>query len=42
MVAELELILHANGVPVELGTGVAAVQRVYAERAIAKKETVNA
>ena len=42
MVAELELILHANGVPVELGKGVAAVQRVYAERAIAKKETVNA
>ena len=42
MVAELELILYANGVPVELGKGVAAVQRVYAERAIAKKETVNA
>jgi aspartate aminotransferase-like enzyme len=42
MVAELELILHANGVPVELGKGVAAVQRVYAERAIAKKETIHA
>jgi aspartate aminotransferase-like enzyme len=42
MVAELELILHANGVPVELGKGVAAVQRIYAERAIAKKETVSA
>ena len=42
MVAELELILHANGVPVELGKGVAAAQRVYATRAIAKKETVNA
>jgi aspartate aminotransferase-like enzyme len=42
MVAELELILHANGVPIELGKGVAAVQRVYAERAIAKKEPVNA
>lgn len=42
MVAELELILHSNGVPVELGKGVAAVQRVYSERAIAKKETVNA
>ena len=40
MVAELELILHANGAPVELGKGVAAVQRVYAERAIAAKETV--
>jgi aspartate aminotransferase-like enzyme len=42
MVAELELILYANGVPVEFGKGVAAVQRVYAERAIAQKETVNA
>src|SRR3954469_22473294 len=42
MVAELELILHANGIPIELGKGVAAVQRVYAERAIAKKEPVNA
>jgi aspartate aminotransferase-like enzyme len=41
MVAELELILHANGVPVELGKGVAAVQKVYAERAIATKETVS-
>ena len=40
MVAELELILHANGVPVQLGSGVAAVQRVYAERAIVKQETV--
>lgn len=42
MVAELELILHANGVPVKLGAGVAAVQKAYAEIAIAKKETVNA
>jgi aspartate aminotransferase-like enzyme len=42
MMAELEIILHANGAPVEFGKGVAAVQRVYAERAIAKKETVNA
>jgi aspartate aminotransferase-like enzyme len=41
MVAELELILQANGVPVKLGAGVAAVQQVYAEIAIAKKETVN-
>ena len=31
MVAELELILQANGVPVKLGSGVAAVQQVYAE-----------
>ncbi|HWZ33641.1 MAG TPA: alanine--glyoxylate aminotransferase family protein [Bryobacteraceae bacterium] len=42
MVAELELILHANGAPVKLGAGVAAVQQVYAEIAIGKKETVNA
>ena len=42
MVAELELILHANGAPVRLGAGVAAVQQIYAEIAIAKKETVNA
>ena len=31
MVAQLELILAANGVPVQLGSGVAAVQAVYAE-----------
>jgi aspartate aminotransferase-like enzyme len=37
MVAELELILHANGVPVKFGTGVAAVQQVYAARAITSK-----
>ncbi len=42
MVAELELILEANGVPVTLGSGVAAVQKVYAEVAIAKKEPVGA
>ncbi len=41
MVAELELILQANGVPVTLGSGVAAVQQVYAQIAIAKKEAVN-
>ncbi|HML15508.1 MAG TPA: hypothetical protein VK419_00720, partial [Bryobacteraceae bacterium] len=41
MVAELELILKANGVPVTLGSGVAAVERAYAEIAIAKKEAVN-
>src|SRR5580658_5193100 len=40
VVAELELILEANGVPVTLGSGVAAVQRVYAEIAIGKKEPV--
>jgi aspartate aminotransferase-like enzyme len=42
MVAELELILKANGVPVTLGAGVAAVQQAYAAIAIEKKETVNA
>ena len=42
MVAELELILMANGVPVKLGAGVAAVQRSYAEIALTKKETVKA
>jgi aspartate aminotransferase-like enzyme len=33
VVAELELILAANGHPVRLGSGVAAVQKVYAEAA---------
>ena len=40
MVAELELILKANGVPVTLGAGVAAVQKVFAEIAIEKKDPV--
>ncbi len=34
MVAELELILHSKGVPVEFGKGVAAVQKIYAEAAL--------
>jgi aspartate aminotransferase-like enzyme len=34
VIAGLELILHANNVPVTFGTGVAAVQRVYAASAI--------
>jgi aspartate aminotransferase-like enzyme len=42
MVAELELILKANGVAVTLGAGVAAVQKVYSEIAIGAKETVTA
>jgi aspartate aminotransferase-like enzyme len=37
MVAQLELILAANDVPVEFGKGVAAVERVYAEVAGLKK-----
>jgi len=43
MVAELEIILAANGCPVEFGRGVAAVQNVYASAALSKetqKETV--
>jgi aspartate aminotransferase-like enzyme len=37
VIAELEIILSANGVPVTFGTGVAAVQNVYAEVALAKE-----
>ena len=37
VIAELEIILAANGVPVKFGTGVAAVQNVYAEVALAKE-----
>lgn len=37
MVAELELILHSKGVPVEFGKGVAAVQRIYADAALKAK-----
>jgi aspartate aminotransferase-like enzyme len=36
VVAGLELILAANGYPVEFGKGVAAVQKVYAEVALPK------
>jgi aspartate aminotransferase-like enzyme len=39
VIAELEIILAANGVPVKFGTGVAAVQNVYAEVALAKETT---
>jgi aspartate aminotransferase-like enzyme len=35
VVAGLEIILHANGYPVEFGSGVAAVQNVYTEAAVA-------
>lgn len=37
MVAELEIILAANGQDVEFGRGVAAVQNVYAEAALTKE-----
>jgi aspartate aminotransferase-like enzyme len=36
IVAELEIILTAQGHPVPFGSGVAAVQKVYAEAAVAK------
>lgn len=41
VIAELELILYANGIPVTLGSGVAAIQRVYTEIQITKKELAN-
>lgn len=37
IIAELELVLAANGHPVEFGRGVAAVQRVYADVALKAK-----
>jgi aspartate aminotransferase-like enzyme len=37
IVAELELILAANGYPVTFGSGVAAAQNVYAEAALPKE-----
>jgi aspartate aminotransferase-like enzyme len=37
VVAELEIILAANGFPVQFGTGVAAVQHAYADAALAKE-----
>ncbi len=48
IIAQLELILDANGFPVKLGSGVAAVQKYYAEHtsrsdeAISKKQPVTA
>ena len=36
VIAELEIILDANGYPVRFGSGVAAVQRVYMDVAVAK------
>jgi len=34
VIAELELILAAEGIPVTYGAGVAAVQKIYAEAAM--------
>lgn len=36
VIAELELILAAEGLPVEYGAGVAAVQKIYAEAALGR------
>ena len=36
VIAELEIILEANGHPVRFGSGVAAVQRIYMDVAVAK------
>ncbi|HLJ48563.1 MAG TPA: alanine--glyoxylate aminotransferase family protein [Bryobacteraceae bacterium] len=41
VIAQLEIILAANGVPVTYGSGVAAVQNIYAGMALSK-ETVTA
>ena len=37
VIAELEIILQANGHPVQYGTGVAAAQEVYANAAVKPK-----
>jgi len=37
VVAALEILLVSNGIPVKFGTGVAAVQEVYAEAALEKE-----
>ena len=34
VVAGLEIILNANGYPVQYGTGVAAVEEIYAHAAV--------
>jgi aspartate aminotransferase-like enzyme len=36
VIAGLEIILHAAGHPVKFGTGVAAVEKIYAEAAVAQ------
>lgn len=40
MVGAMELILNANGYPVQFGKGVAAVQQIYAEAAYQKEAVV--
>jgi aspartate aminotransferase-like enzyme len=39
IIAQLELILDANGLPVKLGSGVAAVQKYYVEHSVASANT---
>ena len=42
IVAQLEVILDANGFPVELGSGVATVQKYYAQHATGSRHPVTA
>jgi aspartate aminotransferase-like enzyme len=42
IIAQLELILDTNGFPVKLGSGVAAVQRYYAESVAENQRPVTA
>jgi len=42
MVAALEIVLNANGYPVKYGTGVAAVQEIYAAAAVQQQQPVTA
>ena len=37
VIAGLEIILHANGYPVQFGSGVAAVEQIYAQAAVAQQ-----
>jgi aspartate aminotransferase-like enzyme len=41
VVAELEIILAGQGIPVKFGSGVAAVQSVYAEAALPKEASLS-
>jgi len=40
VIAGLEIILQANGYPVKLGAGVAVVENIYAEVAVAQHASV--
>ena len=37
VIAGLEIILHANGYPVQFGSGVAAVEQIYAQAAVSQQ-----